>query len=851
VQSGERLGPYEVVSLLGSGGMGEVWKARDTRLDRTVAIKRSAQRFSDRFQREARAIAALNHPHICTLYDVGPDYLVMEFIDGKSLRGPLPLPAVFEFGAQIADALHCAHSKAVVHRDLKPANILVTKSGIKLLDFGLAKMAAQPSPSEAAVTITEPLTKDHTILGTLQYMSPEQLEAKPADARSDVFAFGLVLYEMICGKPAFQAESQASLIAAILKEEPAPLPSREPLTPPALDRLLRKCLAKDPDKRWQSAADLRDELEWIAQTGPVSGAAPAAVQGSRWRRRVLLGAAAVLLAVLAFAAGRLLSPPTSAWIGTPLGGPEMAMGPRISPDGHTLAFQAMVGENTQVAVMKPESGNWQVLTRKSDAGWVNVISWSRDGNKLYYDRLVDVPLGVYSVPALGGDERLVLEDAFAPEALPDGSLLVARLNEERKLQVFRFWPDSGRLQGLPLELGLPSGMISVVSGCVLRASRDGKEAFALGRQMGHADQAPHLYLIDLDSGGVRRVQTGLRNDSVITALAPSHDGSSVLAAVRSSNLLRIVAVPKSGTHAARTLLTVTGTLAYLDTGPDGSIYADQWLQFRIVLQFAREGGHARKIASLPNVEWGHMCLLHGDRLAFFWVLGDRSRLMMIEAGKDPVPLVNTTEEVAPPVTAAGPKEVAFLIGPESNRAIALASTANGRITRRIRFDKGPVSSLAASPDGKTIYCAASGAIWSIPQEGEPRRLCAGDQVAMDPAGQSLLVKLIAASRVRLLRVPLNGAPPREIAPAGPFRLTFHPLASAGIAQDGRMVAPLASLDSWFFVPGVLDLETGKMTRIPVDQPGDYQFMGYTPGGQMVAVATEIHQSIWRFRPERR
>jgi serine/threonine protein kinase len=183
------------MSAAGSGGMGEVWKARDTRLDRIVAIKHSAQRFSDRFEREARAIAALNHPHICTLYDVGPDYLVMEFVDGKPLRGPLPLKTALEFGAQIADALHCAHSKGVVHRDLKPANILVAKSGVKLLDFGLAKMAAQPPPTDVTVTIAEPLTKENTILGTLQYMSPEQLEGKPADARSDIFAFGLVLYE--------------------------------------------------------------------------------------------------------------------------------------------------------------------------------------------------------------------------------------------------------------------------------------------------------------------------------------------------------------------------------------------------------------------------------------------------------------------------------------------------------------------------------------------------------------------------------------------------------------------------------------------------------------------------------
>jgi eukaryotic-like serine/threonine-protein kinase len=849
MQPGERLGPYEVLSPVGSGGMGEVWKARDTRLDRTVAIKHSAQRFSDRFEREAHAIAALNHPHICTLYDVGPDYLVMEFVDGKPLRGPLPLKAALEFGAQIADALHCAHSKGVVHRDLKPANILVTKSGVKLLDFGLAKMAAQPSTADATLTIAQPLTKDNTILGTLQYMSPEQLEGKPADARSDIFAFGLVLYEMICGKPAFHAESQASLIAAILKEEPASLASLDPVTPPALDRLVRKCLAKDPDARWQSATDLRDELEWIAQLGPQSGDTGTPVRHSRVRRWAVIGLASVAVVALVFAAGRLSSPPpTTTWVGTRLGGPEIAMGPRISPDGHTLAFQAMVGQNSQVAVMKPESGNWQVLTRKSDGGWVNGISWSPDGTRLYYDRFADLPLGVYSVPVLGGDEQLLLEDAFAPEPLPDGSLLVLKPNEERKYQVFRYWPDSGRLQGIPVELGVHD---NVINGTLFRVSRDGKEAFAVGRRIGLTDPVRRLYVIDVHSGEVRRVQTGLRDDSAIKALAPSHDGSSVLAAVRSSDLVRVVVLPKSGSVAQRTLFSVTGSVNYLDIGTDGSIYSDQQLLSRLVLRFAREGGHAEKVVSLPLGNYGQMCVLPGDRIAFFSLVGDRSRLMTVEVGKNPVPLLNTNEETAPPLTAAGANEVAFLIGPESNRFIALASTANGRITQRIRLDKGPIGSLAASPDGKTLYCAAGGTVWSVPRAGEPRKLCAGDQVAVEPGGQNLLVKVIETPRVRLIRVPLNGAPPREIPFAGPWRLTPYPLESAGITKDGRMIAQLASLDSWYFVPGLIDLETGKTTRIAVDFLGDYLSLAWTSGGWIVAEVNEFRSSLWRFRPEGR
>src|SRR5213083_2991822 len=225
--SGARIGPYELLDAIGAGGMGEVWKARDTRLNRTVAIKVSKEQFSERFEQEARAVAALNHPHICQLYDVGPDYLVMEFIEGALLQGPLPVEKAVEYAGQILDALDAAHRKGITHRDLKPANILVAKQGIKLLDFGLAKQSAPLT--EADATLTAALTGKGQILGTLQYMSPEQLHGQEADARSDLFAFGCVLYEMLTGKRAFEGHSAASVIAAILEREPAPLEAAPPL----------------------------------------------------------------------------------------------------------------------------------------------------------------------------------------------------------------------------------------------------------------------------------------------------------------------------------------------------------------------------------------------------------------------------------------------------------------------------------------------------------------------------------------------------------------------------------------------------------------------------------------------
>jgi len=232
---GTRLGPYEIVAAIGAGGMGEVYRARDTRLNRIVAVKVLPAHLSDRpdlrqrFEREARAIAALNHPHICALYDVGPDYLVMEYLEGETLaarltRGPLPLDQALPHAIAVADALALAHREPVFHRDLKPGNIMLTKVGAKLLDFGLAKFAAPVAPAGAdSLTLDDPLTVDGTLLGTFPYMSPEQLEGRDADARSDIFGFGAVLYEMLTGRRAFQGKSQASILSAILTETPPPL----------------------------------------------------------------------------------------------------------------------------------------------------------------------------------------------------------------------------------------------------------------------------------------------------------------------------------------------------------------------------------------------------------------------------------------------------------------------------------------------------------------------------------------------------------------------------------------------------------------------------------------------------
>jgi len=848
MRPGERLGPYEVLSLVGSGGMGEVWKARDTRLDRTVAIKRSAQRFSDRFEREAHAIAALNHPHICTLYDVGPDYLVMEFVDGKPLRGPLPLKQALELGAQIADALHCAHSKGVVHRDLKPANILVTKSGIKLLDFGLAKMAVYAPLTDATVTIAEPLTKVNTILGTLQYMSPEQLEGKPADTRSDMFAFGLVLYEMISGKPAFQAESQASLIAAILKEEPAPLPSREPVTPPALDRLVRKCLAKDPDARWQSAADLRDELEWIAQSSS-QAVTPAPVSRRGWMRW-LPAMAALALAVVAFVfwqSSRTSGPPK--WTGIQLGGPSVSCGPRLSPDGQLLAFRTMVDGLLQLAVMKPDVGSWTLLTRQRDLGWVDEVSWAPDGSRLYFDRRWGKPRGVYSIPPLGGESRLLLDDAWGPEALPDGSLIVAKTAPGGDYQLFHFWPESGRLEALPAlvwRLCYHPGV---------RAFPDGKEILFYGIYTGGGDRrgSRHLYALDLTSRQARILAPTLTfKEQHPAALATAPDGKAALAFTLRGDLWDLVKVPRSGEKDYEVLLSlpVSTKPMYLDASRDGSVYLDTGLQPISIVRFSPSGGAPEEVP-VPAANWVPALPLANGRFLVSATIAGKDRVLIGEPGGEVYPFLQTGEESTFPFAAVAEGQVALRIGLGAGRRLAVASLRDGRILRSLDINAASVESVAASPDGKTLYYSSEGAVWSVPAAGgaQPRRITEGNSVSLDPAGTFLYISQIGKDPPALVRVSTAGGPVEAIPIPPALYLTPDMLSPAAVDARGRILVETVSANSYWYGAAILDPNRKSGTPVNVIYSGDLWAPGWTADGRILALGARFNSSIWRFSQE--
>ena len=411
---GIRLGPYEVLSMVGAGGMGEVYKARDTRLDRTVAIKilpdalASDTLFRERFTREARALSQLEHPHICPVYDVGEQdgtsYLVMQLLEGETLAtrlvtGALPFDEAVRYAIEIAGALDRAHRTRIVHRDLKPANIMLTKMGAKLLDFGLAKSTApavRATGLSMLPTMPPELTAQGTVLGTFQYMAPEQLEGQQADARTDIFAFGAVLYEMITGRKAFQGKSPVSLIGAILKDQPPPISDRQPLAPPALDRIVRTCLAKDPDERWQSASDLQRELRWLGEERPNTRASGRLTRAPRARDRLTWLAAGIALATVigSIVSFLMRTPPRTAPVIrfeiSPPPGMRFAGGPAsphqaISPDGRRIAFKVVDASDRDAIAVRELDGDVQARVVRGTEGirsFAGLPFWSPDSQSI-------------------------------------------------------------------------------------------------------------------------------------------------------------------------------------------------------------------------------------------------------------------------------------------------------------------------------------------------------------------------------------------------------------------------------------------------------------------------------------
>ena len=672
--SGTKLGPYEILSPLGAGGMGEVYKARDTRLERTVAVKvlpthmASSPEVRQRFEREAKTISQLSHPHICALYDVGregeAEYLVMELLEGETLsdrlaNGALALEQTLRYGTEIAGALDKAHRQGIVHRDLKPGNVMITKSGVKLLDFGLAK-AMTPATQQSSLTALptqQGLTQEGTILGTFQYMGPEQLEGKDADARTDIFAFGAVLYEMATGRKAFSGASQASLISAILQNDPPPISSVQPMSPPALDRVVKKCLAKDPEDRWQNAADLGSELKWIGESGSQAGAAAPVVARRKNRERLAWAVAILALLAAGAAVSRLgrrtdsfaipmrssiiltdksalravaLSPdgtrlafvardsvgknllwirPVESLAAQPLVGTENPSFPFWSPDGRSIGFFA----DGKLKKIDASGGPPQTLC---DAPVARGGSWSREG-VILFSPVVDGPL--YRVSASGG-----LATA------------VTRLDPKRGESSHRwpyFLPDGRHFLYLIASFG--SGAERERMGIYLRSLDSNEERLVVAAKSTLAYAAPgyllflrerHLVAQPFDARSLQitgdpfpvaeNIQYFPQTSGALFSV--SENGLLVYQAESSSVLSRLLWLDRSGREVGS--LGAEGDLANPRISPDGKRVAlditdhqsgnvDVWI-------YQSSGGVATRLTSDPAIDAGPIWSPDGERIAF-------------------------------------------------------------------------------------------------------------------------------------------------------------------------------------------------------------------------------------------
>jgi Tol biopolymer transport system component len=732
---------YRLVEKIGAGGMGEVWLAKDTRLDREVAVKilppdvAATEEFRARFEREAKTISSLNHPHICTLHDVGHEdglhYLVMERIDGESLfdrlsRGPMTPEQVVRTGAQIASALDAAHRLGIVHRDLKPGNVMLTRTGAKLLDFGLAKSSTEaPSPVQgltAMATRAGPITTQGTILGTFQYMAPEQLEGFEADARTDIFALGALLYEMATGRRAFEGNSRTSLIAAIVSSQPPPISSMQRMSPPALDHVVRRCLEKDPDDRWQSAQDVSSELLWINEAGSQAGvAAPIAVRRKTrerisWGLTLLLGLTAALLGWQAWRRepqepSRVVrfSIPVQAEDRTGLLWQNHLA---ISPDGRTVVYALTRAGTTRLYVRQMDRKGEVELPGTEDATgpffspdgrWVGFFSgrkmkklslaggapevicetindprgatWAGDGT-IYFTPAA--PFGIHKVSAAGGAPVVVTEpDKRAgenshrwPQLMPDGRHILFTIRTER-IDSF----DQGRIAVLSLADGTWRTVLE--GGTFARYVAPGYLVFS---------RSSGLYAAPLDP-------------AALTVTGPTE------------NVLQNVAMyPATG--AAEWSVSDEGDLVFME----GSAMIGQ-TDFSIV----DRQGSARHLTSIPG------------SLAFFRASPDGERIaMVISAANDDVWIYDTTrgalsrlsfepgDELFPTWSGDG-RKIIYTRG--EGRAV-VSRAADGTGQAEVLFEAaGLVHGASFSPDGKQIAYAMldpnqGGDIWLASPQGD-------------------------------------------------------------------------------------------------------------------------------------
>ncbi len=855
---GQKLLHYEIVEKLGEGGMGVVYQARDTHLDRCVAVKvLPPGKVADparkaRFVKEAKAASALNHPNIVTIYDIsshaGVDFIAMEYVAGKTLkrligRKGLPLKDALEYAIQLAGALARAQGAGIVHRDLKPSNVMVDEHGlVKVLDFGLAKLTEPRPADEGASTQTlGATTGEGAIVGTLAYMSPEQAEGKKVDARSDIFSFGAVLYEMVSGQRAFRGASEISILSAILKDEPQPVSSLRQGIPLDLEKIIVRCLRKDPARRFQHLDDLKVALEDVRDE---SDSVRAGLQPALSHRRLLWAALLPLVLGGSFLASRKWQPVESpAWSGSLLGGPIIASHPSISPDGQMLAFRAIVDGQSQVAIMKPDAASWTVLTHDKSHGSVAYVAWARDGSKIYFDREYGIRT-TYAIGPLGGEPRLLLENAGAPEPLPDGSLIVLRPSSEGRLRLVHFWPDSGRLESLPATV-LRSDTRTV------RGFPDGNEIAVLG--FSERAGARLLFALDLVSRKTRDLSTpedfaGMSDWARLETLAISADGRTVLAVRKGDDSMHLMAIPRDGSRRHRTLLSLPLTSAPLacDTAPDGSIYIDHSTRTSSVLNIGTAGNVISEIPIPMDVNG--VVPAPGGGFVFALTRGGRSQLLVATAATEPHPLLNSRENTSLPGAWLRDGQLAFVIGEGDKTRLAIGKVEGGQVLRRFQSDAQGVTAVAASPDGETVYYASEGTLWAQPVSGgDPRNLGVGFDLTADPSGKLLYVMRAGAGGYDLFRMPAGGGETEKLDLPSGYVLPGLPLSPDAVNRDGRILLSVLTPTGFFYQTVILDPARHRATLVPAPAHVVVSSAGWAADGSIVAQVVRWSSTLWRYR----
>jgi len=915
---GTRLGPYEILGPLGAGGMGAVFSARDVKLDRRVAIKVLREAAADdpdwlaRFDREARLLASLNHPNIATVHGLdevdGLRYIAMEQVPGQTLAqrltgGALPLDEALRVGRQIAEALAAAHDRDIIHRDLKPANVMLTPDGkVKVLDFGLAK-TAPPIDSQADTLAPQEertqegqaqdgRTREGVILGTPAYMAPEQARGRPVDRRCDIWSFGCVLFESLTGRQVFSGLTFHDTLAAVIENAPDwnSLPAA---VPPRVVDLLRRCLQKDPHRRLRDAGDvgleLDDALAELAR-GPSAAAVPTmrgpAIEPPRtvvlppraWRWRPVLAAAALALTafalgrwVLPFAPSTPLSPGAFApagWSGQFLLQVEPATYlPRVSPDGKWLAFIVIHEGQAQVGVMKLDSGEWWVLTRGRDRGQVLSVSWARDSTRIYFDRFLDVPAGVFSASPLdrtpeGAREATVVREADCPHLTVDGSVIVVKHDAAGNHQMYLHSPGRAlRPVGPPVEFD--RGYTAPI-----RALHKSNKVVFCGKVLdGKAPTTRRFYLLDLDTNEYRALgDTEVGVEFVPLAVSWRDDYFYTVSGV--DDAFHIVRIPLVGNFAPEPLLTLTMSVYGIDVDAEDRLYIDQVQRPTVVLRFDPSVDRRDPVAPIPverltaPMLWrvtatdSHPLELPDGRLLMPTKVAGRDRLLMAILGKDPLPLlVDNPEETSLPAVRLGKDRLAFTIGSGSRRRLGLAAFEDGG-ARLMRTDLGiqsdGLTALAGTSDGKTLYFVQARQVYEVPADGNrpPKKVEEGDAVAVDPRTGALLIQRFEGSGTRLFRLPSAGGSVEafQVQP-GALRLAPVALAGAAIDRDGRVLVTTALPDACFWQTGLLGPD-GKLQPLPVNFVGDVIPAGWSADGKVLALGLANFSDLWRFTPRR-